>query len=70
MSNLTIELFYSIVLKIYKYIINNIYKFFYLKYFKVAPKKEVDENDKPNGEKKDAIIIEEKKEAPLATSEA
>ncbi|XP_011172978.1 transcription factor BTF3 homolog 4 isoform X2 [Solenopsis invicta] len=36
----------------------------------VAPKKEVDENDKPNGEKKEAIIIEEKKEAPLATPEA
>jgi len=39
-------------------------------YLKVAPKKELDENDKPNGEKKDAIIIEEKKEAPLATPEA
>jgi len=45
----------------------------------VAPKKELEENDKPNGEKKDAIVIEEKKdgiiieekqEAPLATSEA
>lgn len=36
----------------------------------VAPKKELEENDKPNGEKKDAIIVEEKKEAPLATSEA
>lgn len=42
----------------------------YLRYLKVAPKKELDENDKPNGEKKDAIIIEEKKEAPLATPEA
>jgi len=56
--------------------------FKYLKIYtnpKVAPKKELEENDKPNGEKKDAIIIEEKKdaiiieekqEAPLATSEA
>lgn len=39
-------------------------------YLKVAPKKELDENDKPNGEKKDTIIIEEKKDAPLATPEA
>lgn len=38
--------------------------------FKVAPKKDLEDNDKSNGEKKDAIIIEEKKEAPLATSEA
>lgn len=37
---------------------------------KVAPKKDLEDNDKSNGEKKDAIIIEEKKEAPLATSEA
>lgn len=38
--------------------------------FKVAPKKEVDENDKAVGDKKDAVTIDEKKEAPLATPEA
>lgn len=39
-------------------------------YFKVAPKKELNENDKAAGEKNDTIVIEEKKEAPLATPEA
>lgn len=38
--------------------------------FKVAPKKEVDENDKTAGDKKEAITINEMKEAPLATPEA
>lgn len=41
-----------------------------LRTFKVAPKKEVDENDKAAGDKKEAITIDEKKEAPLATPEA
>ena len=64
---------HNILKYIIKYIIcvkaHVIYKYC-LRYLKVAPKKELDENDKPNGEKKDAIIIEEKKEAPLATPEA
>lgn len=38
--------------------------------FKVAPKKEVDESDKPAADKKEAVTNEEKKEAPLATPEA
>ena len=41
-----------------------------LRTFKVAPKKEVDESDKTIGDKKEAVTIDEKKEAPLATPEA
>ncbi|XP_029053509.1 bicaudal [Osmia lignaria lignaria] len=36
----------------------------------VASKKEVDENDKAAADKKEAVVLDEKKEAPLATPEA
>lgn len=39
-------------------------------YFKVSPRKEADESDKAAGDKKEAVTINEKKEAPLATPEA
>lgn len=43
---------------------------YFIWHTKVAPKKELEENGKIAADKKDGVVIEERKEIPVATPEA